>query len=519
MEYTTSSKAGPRSDSGESGDVEALDFGSNAARQEGVDGVDFSGDTSAKSAKIFKKHFAGQPAGAMAARLAALSAAGASARNTRKVAAIALSEQATLLGELVKLGTGSTLLDEMVASVGEKAKRKDTKNFVAESIKARYGIASLSGDLTTAMLPRLYKVLKTVPDAHTASNDKLADMVRDRKSEEAPYYREKDRLVALNTPKTGESHEIENAEGSTTKLNYFDHTTLHEVGHAVDAKLKFMDRNQAKAGFGSWIEHGNPDQTMVNALVKEYRRDPAYATENEEGAYAVIDKLLEGGTLDKAVDEAKASMSQMQTSNKSMVERGKGMDWAEVASAKELSDAEGWLKSHQDASDSEIDKKFREIYAGVKGKSAYGVRMVIERMMLRRNTQDEAIALVKQRYQGNEDLGEVDWDSLKQMKLADKIAAMKLKGQADGLWEKGDGEVLDAAVDGRVFHESYKGKWVSYDADARKNRVSRYQFRASGEWFAEIYALYYLGKLPDSHPAQTWMKAEIDDKGQTPDEV
>lgn len=44
---------------------------------------------------------------------------------------------------------------------------------------------------------------------------------------------------------------------------------------------------------------------------------------------------------------------------------------------------------------------------------------------------------------------------------------------------------------GRVFHESYPGVWVSYVADARVEKVSNYQFRSPLEWFAEAYAAYY----------------------------
>lgn len=46
-------------------------------------------------------------------------------------------------------------------------------------------------------------------------------------------------------------------------------------------------------------------------------------------------------------------------------------------------------------------------------------------------------------------------------------------------------------ADGRIYQESYRGNWVSYDAEARSRKVSLYQFRAPGEWFAEAYATYY----------------------------
>jgi hypothetical protein len=46
-----------------------------------------------------------------------------------------------------------------------------------------------------------------------------------------------------------------------------------------------------------------------------------------------------------------------------------------------------------------------------------------------------------------------------------------------------------------VYQESYAPSWVRYEHAARARKVSDYQFRDPGEWFAEAYAYYY---LPDS---------------------
>lgn len=68
----------------------------------------------------------------------------------------------------------------------------------------------------------------------------------------------------------------------------------------------------------------------------------------------------------------------------------------------------------------------------------------------------------------------------------------------------------------RVFVEAYAGRsWFSYDLSARARKVSQYQFRAPGEWFAEAYATYHEpdpggpGKLLAPRDASTklWMDA------------
>lgn len=58
---------------------------------------------------------------------------------------------------------------------------------------------------------------------------------------------------------------------------------------------------------------------------------------------------------------------------------------------------------------------------------------------------------------------------------------------------------------GRVYHEAYDNKWISYDATARQAGITGYQFRAPGEWFSELYAAYKSDVLKDSHPAKSWL--------------
>jgi hypothetical protein len=53
-------------------------------------------------------------------------------------------------------------------------------------------------------------------------------------------------------------------------------------------------------------------------------------------------------------------------------------------------------------------------------------------------------------------------------------------------------------------------RWVSYEYAARKRGIHGYQFRAPGEWFAELYAAYYMGMLKPEHPAvKTWLPKDL----------
>ena len=57
----------------------------------------------------------------------------------------------------------------------------------------------------------------------------------------------------------------------------------------------------------------------------------------------------------------------------------------------------------------------------------------------------------------------------------------------------------------RIYHEAYARQWVSYLAAARSKALTGYQFRAPGEWFAELYAGFRAKKLKPNHPAMSWL--------------
>jgi hypothetical protein len=89
------------------------------------------------------------------------------------------------------------------------------------------------------------------------------------------------------------------------------------------------------------------------------------------------------------------------------------------------------------------------------------------------------------------------WSALASHEATKICKAIKCSGD-DGLWDKGNPAAY--AINGRVYQESYEGTWTSYDLSARSAKLTNYQFRAAGEWYAESYAAFYRNKLPKSHP-------------------
>jgi|SRR5579862_139767 len=61
--------------------------------------------------------------------------------------------------------------------------------------------------------------------------------------------------------------------------------------------------------------------------------------------------------------------------------------------------------------------------------------------------------------------------------------------------------------DGRIYQQAYATTWVSYVAAERKKGITGYQFRAPGEWFAELFAAYHNEKLKPGHPARKWLSS------------
>jgi hypothetical protein len=76
---------------------------------------------------------------------------------------------------------------------------------------------------------------------------------------------------------------------------------------------------------------------------------------------------------------------------------------------------------------------------------------------------------------------------------------------APGIYER-QSDCATIVVGTLIYHEAYPRAWVSYLAAARSKGLTGYQFRAPGEWFAELYAGYKADRLGKKHPARDWLK-------------
>ena len=322
-----------------------------------------------------------------------------------------LEKNPGILQQLVKLPDGPKQLDRMVRAIGTKASTEDEKAFVKAAVEARFS-CTLTGEHTTKALPRLYKVLGMVPEAHTTTNEKLITINRTKTGVEQSSGSYKAGLLEVSVKRTGwGTVEKELGQrGRKGKVSAFDHLTLHELGHAVDDDRKFMNDRRNLGKYAGWRE------------------------ESAESVATVIDTTL------------------------------KFADAADMATLSE--------------------ENRRLFLARVLKSDENGAKNLVDAL-------DGA------------------WGRLERHAAVLRCRAVRLNS-GKGLWTKGSAGAHEAALGARVYVQAYQDTWCSYELKAWTDAVRDYQFRAKGEWFAEIYAAYYLDKLNATGDVYKWFQAEVD---------
>lgn len=364
--------------------------------------------------------------------------------------------QGKLAKTLADTEDGRRTLDSWVEELGGKASSDEDKALVRTAMRARFDLKRLDGEMTTKALPKMYKYLTMVPETHVRENKKIERIVRNRKAVPDGFYNidddGTDGLISMDMPRTGNSGvmkalfgvilpHVEKPPGgwknsgvkkSEAKI-IFSHLTLHEVGHAMDEKLSFMDTRLGNAKYGGWKQESAASLRKI-------------AGENL-GFYKALDEVA--------------------------IKKG-----ADVKDAKHL------------ANDEAKRKAFLDEYLG---------------FLQRREDPAEKLAARAENFT-------VDFGALAKEKGAKFIVASRLNPGAMQQVQQWDEKAAKALVDGRVYQEAYEDTYWSYDASARARGIGGYQFRAPGEWFSEIYACYYGGRLKSDHPDYAWLNALVASK-------
>jgi hypothetical protein len=324
----------------------------------------------------------------------------------------------TVLKQLVAKPGGTKLLDEVVKGLGAKP----NSAVIQAALEARFDITVENFDKTGSQsttkgarsLKRMYDLMALVPDSHTRDNDKLKLIQRfggksglPTNKDRGSWYRNNDEegLVVLSCGRPKDLGKktrfgLPEAEDDCkpkddVKPDYFDFTTLHEVGHAVDENKGFMGDGGPGKALAGWEVHTPEDFAAI--IGKHFRFEKPGG---ETITYLV--KYMKGQPATPP-DPPNGVTPEQWDQRRTELEA-----W--------------WAKAKSDASPQQ------------------------------------------------------PW-----------------YGEAD-------------AIGNKYYHQSYPWQWVSYNTNARTKGISPYQFRAPGEWFADLYAAYHCGKLQDGNPAVAWLK-------------
>lgn len=314
---------------------------------------------------------------------------------------------------------GAKALEKLIADFPEKG----SPQAMAAIAKARHGLeftldaaAPQAGEIKA--LKVISKELALLPPQDTQVGPSLRTVVHGTADSERDQYRARSATINLASAAGGADKQRFGADlkvpGSNKpqlppverdcqpvnddpvdRLNW---ATLHEVGHALDDRHRFMARHEQDATYGNWKTYGTAVQPIADAVAASYGFDSTA----EQRRY-VLDLILNTPTAPPP-EPATAP--------------GGGLRWEDL-------------------------------------------RQGVEQ-----------------------------WRA-----LAGRQDVYKDQGACNAL------TIVDT-----IYHEAYPRLWVSYPASERRKGLTGYQFRAPGEWFAELYAGYRSGKLGKRHPALAWLK-------------
>ena len=246
--------------------------------------------------------------------------------------------------------------------------------------------------------------------------------------------------------------------------NFYEWVIRHEIGHAVDSKIKFTSRRSRLPEFGGWKQYGDGKAYDMEELAKAFLTYGGFsATEyNREMAYTVSGSTL---YIEQSEYDQLSHAEQRQGRYKKATKYSHGFPRTvyeydgpdETRSAKLLDVVTPFINTIREAHNTQY------IYSH-----------------LRRRIKDDLL-------QGLDNTQKQAWLDTREGKIERVAEALRMALNRPYLLSDG-GPIV---INDRIYQKDHYGTWVSYLKKARQHIVSNYQFSSPGEWFAEAYAAYY----------------------------
>jgi len=275
-------------------------------------------------------------------------------------------------------------------------------------------------------------------------------------------------MKALHATFAGVPKDVK-AKGSITAITHTDATGAGGIGGAwsTGATVTLSGRpDLGKQGFGTALTTKAPDGKTVKQLPADIDKNcVAVADDSELLSFTALHEVGHG------VDDSTAYML-----------RNGGAD-----------DHGGWVR-HGSSVQPIADAVGPHVRAKIGGTNTFYTKAedrkyVLDKILNQKPVRPASVAA------GSDDA-----------KAYDEFDKWHRLATSSGIYERqGDCDEITIA-NKTIYHQAYARDWVSYNAAARKQGLTGYQFRAPGEWFAELYAAYKSKMLKPSHPAVKWLK-------------
>ena len=288
----------------------------------------------------------------------------------------------------------------------------------------------------------------------------------------------------------------------------FDAVTLHEIGHAVDDHEKFMTAKGSSPEFGGWRKQTVEEVAEAVGEAKGFFKDfpqprallrtyLAYVLKGEDDPRGKMKGTISTPDFGAAVVTKEELLG--------------APSLAQAGTDRERFLRDGWDQDLVNKAASDVAKLSK-----LKAKKFYVLKEVLVNMLpssaeASLSAADAVAAALAKLFISvdvNVDASNPDWAAMSRHSAVEVCKGIRYDGK-NGLWSQKASGASKFGLGGRVYQEAYKGDWYSYDAAARKKGVSSYQFRAPGEWFAEVYSAFFMEKLPKAHPLHKWLTEQV----------